>query len=102
MARGYLRFAEQEPGLFATAFDQKAPTSATSASFGLLTTALDEMVASGALSASARRNAETPVWALVHGLAELLTAGGPLSRLRRAERAAAIERTLAFLTAGLT
>jgi AcrR family transcriptional regulator len=101
LGRGYLRFAQAEPGLFRTAFDQDAPVADTSESFGLLTGALDGLAASGAMPAVRRPGAETPVWATVHGLAEMLIEGGPLSRLDEAERAAEIERTLDFVARGL-
>lgn len=99
--RGYLRFAQAEPGLFRAAFNLGAPSSETSESFALLTEALDELVASGAMAPTRRPGAETWVWATVHGLAELLIEGGPLSRLGKAKRAAEIERTLDFVVRGL-
>ena len=54
LGRGYLRFAQAEPGLFRAAFNLDAPSSGTSESFALLADALDGLVASGAM-ASARR-----------------------------------------------
>jgi AcrR family transcriptional regulator len=98
---GYLRFAQAEPGLFRVAFNLDAPSSKTSESFALLADALDELVASGIMDSARRPGAETAVWATVHGLAELLIDGGPLSRLGKAKRAAEIERTLDFVTRGL-
>jgi AcrR family transcriptional regulator len=99
--RGYLRFAQAEPGLFRAAFNFDAPSSETSESFALLSEALDGLVASGAIAPARRPGAETWVWATVHGLAELLIDGGPLSRLGKAKRAAEIERTLDFVARGL-
>ena len=99
--RGYLRFAQAEPGLFRAAFNLDAPSAETSESFALLADALDGLVASGAIPAARRVGAETSVWATVHGLAELLTEGGPLSRLGKAKRAAEINRTLDFIARGL-
>jgi AcrR family transcriptional regulator len=99
--RGYLRFAQAEPGLFRAAFNLDAPSSETSASFALLAEALDELVASGAMAPARRPGAETAVWATVHGLAELLIDGGPMSRLGKAKRAAEIERTLDFVARAL-
>jgi AcrR family transcriptional regulator len=101
LGRGYLRFAQAEPGLFRTGFNQEAPAYGTSESFTLLADALDGLVASGAITAARRAGAETSVWATVHGLAELLRAGGPLSRLSKAEQAAEIDRTLDFIARGL-
>ena len=99
--RGYVRFAQAEPGLFRAAFNRGAPTAETSESFALLTEALDGLVASGAMAPARRPGAETWVWATVHGLAELLIEGGPLSRLGKAKRAAEIERTLDFIARAL-
>ena len=101
LGRGYLRFAQAEPGLFRAAFNQDAPSAGTSESFALLADALDGLVASGAIPAARRVGAETSVWATVHGLAELLIEGGPLSRLGKAKRAAKIEQTLDFVTRAL-
>lgn len=101
LGRGYLRFAQAEPGLFRAAFNLDAPSSETSESFGLLADTLDQLVASGTMDSARRPGAETAVWATVHGLAELLIDGGPLSRLGKAKRAAEIERTLDFIVRGL-
>jgi AcrR family transcriptional regulator len=101
LGRGYVRFALANPGLFRAAFNQTTPTAADSESFALLTAALDGLVDSGAMPAARRPGAETAVWATVHGLAELLIEGGPLSRLGKAARAAEIERTLDFIARGL-
>jgi AcrR family transcriptional regulator len=101
LGRGYVRFAQAEPGLFRTAFDENAPTEQTSESFALLSKALDRLVASGAMRAAARPGAETPVWSAVHGLAELMLDGGPLSRLSDAEKFEETERTLDFINHAL-
>ena len=101
LGRGFLRFAQAEPGLFRAAFNLDAPSSGNSESFALLDDALDGLVASGAMAAARRPRAETSVWATVHGLAELLIEGGPLSRLDEAERAAEIELTLDFIARAL-
>ena len=102
LGRGYLRFAQAEPGLYRAAFNTDAPAAGTSESFTLLDDALDELAASGAIPAARRVGAETSVWATVHGLAELLIEGGPLSRMSKAKRAAEIDRTLDFVARGLT
>lgn len=101
LGRGYLRFAQAEPGLFRTAFNHDAPSAGTSESFALLTTALDDLVATGVMAPARRPGAETSVWATVHGLAELLIEGGPLSRLSKAKRTAEIARTLDFVARAL-
>ena len=79
----YLRFAQDEPGLFATAF--ALPQQHTYAArdepdrspLGLLRDALDELVEAGALDPQRRVGIEYPIWALVHGTA-VLTGQGPL------------------------
>jgi len=85
----YLRFAQNETGLFRTAFAvlEDAPTAAdremAGASglnpFELLGAALDRMVAAGVLSAGHRPGAEYLAWSAVHGLA-ILVIDGPLRR----------------------
>src|SRR3954454_18053848 len=95
----YLRFAHEEPGLFATAFalprrhPYEGPTP-----LGLLRTALDELVEAGVLDPQRRPGAEYPIWSAVHGTA-VLTTQGPLRdepELRRIE-----ELTLSFIDHGL-
>ncbi|WP_433658517.1 WHG domain-containing protein [Nocardia sp. CA-128927] len=102
LGRGYLRFAKTEPGWFRAAFDQHTPTPAGSESFRLLSEALDELVASGRMPAARRPGAELSVWVTVHGLAEFLLDGGPLSTLGDAERENTIARTQRFITDALT
>jgi AcrR family transcriptional regulator len=101
LGRGYLRFAQAEPGLYRAAFNKDAPSAGTSDSFALLADALDGLVASGAVPAARRAGAEIPVWAAVHGLAQLLIGSGSLGRVSKARRAAEIERTLDFITRAL-
>lgn len=101
LGRGYLRFAQAEPGLYRAAFNKDAPSAGTSDSFALLAEALDGLVASGAVPAARRAGAEIPVWAAVHGLAQLFIGSGSLSRLSAARRAEEIERTLDFITRAL-
>jgi AcrR family transcriptional regulator len=87
---GYLRFARDEPGLFRAAFT--VPTGLEEAfgrakagpggrtPFELLATALDELVATGALPEERRPGAEFACWSAVHGLA-MLVLEGPLRDL---------------------
>jgi len=99
---GYMRFAQAQPGLFRTAFwasrDLKKTASPDRRSeggktpFEWLSSALDELVESGALPADRRENAEFLAWSAVHGLATLLI-DGPLQALTR-ERAAHLENLL--------
>ncbi|WP_077002329.1 TetR/AcrR family transcriptional regulator [Variovorax sp. KK3] len=84
---GYLRFAQEETGLFRTAFgapvDVEDPTEEAKGGksglnpFELLGAALDGLVAAGALPAERRPGAEFLAWSAVHGLA-LLIIDGPL------------------------
>lgn len=101
LGRGYLRFAQTEPGWFQAAFTQDAPTGEQSESHRMLTDALDALVASGAMPPTRRPCAETAVWATVHGLAELFSDGQPLSRLSETDRAEEIARAQQFITHAL-
>jgi AcrR family transcriptional regulator len=90
VGRGYLGFARDEPGLFRAAFtvprdletalapEKAGPGGRTS--FQLLGTALDELLAVGALPAERRPGAEFSAWSAVHGLA-MLVLEGPLRNL---------------------
>ncbi|MFI9235444.1 TetR/AcrR family transcriptional regulator [Streptomyces sp. NPDC053079] len=87
---GYLRFAQEEPGLFRTAFhvpgDMTHAAADTAAGpggktpFELLGTALDGLVENGLLPEDRRPGAEFLAWSAVHGLAVLLI-DGPLRGL---------------------
>ncbi|MFF9002872.1 TetR/AcrR family transcriptional regulator [Streptomyces achromogenes] len=87
---GYLRFAQEEPGLFRTAFhvpgDMTHAAADTSAGatgqtpFELLGAALDELVEAGLLAEDRRPGAEFLAWSAVHGLA-VLVIDGPLRGL---------------------
>ena len=100
-SRGYLRFAQDQPGLFRVAFGTDARTAERSESFGVLTGILDELAASGLMTAERRPGAEIVVWASLHGLAELLV-NGSLSSLDASRREAAIAEMLEFIVRGLT
>lgn len=104
VGRGYINFATNEPGLFATAFsaDEEAanPQGDSGLSPGeLLERALDRMVEVGALAAPDRTAAATLAWAVVHGLSELFL--GPLREIPTAQRAGVIEATLDLVGRGL-
>jgi AcrR family transcriptional regulator len=88
---GYLKFAQEETGLFRTAFavldDGSSAADASAAAgrsglgpFQLLGAALDKMVEAGVLPAARRPGAEFLAWSAVHGLATLVL-DGPLRRL---------------------
>ena len=86
IGRAYSEFAQQEPGLFATAFalPQHHAYEATGEGtaedwrpIAQLRTALDELVVAGVLTQQRREGIEYPIWSIVHGLA-VLTGQGPL------------------------
>ncbi|MEU9375987.1 TetR-like C-terminal domain-containing protein [Streptomyces sp. NPDC048255] len=87
---GYLRFAQEEPGLFRIAFhvpgdmthasDSDASGAGGKSPFELLGGALDGLVESGQLPADRRPGAEFLAWSAVHGLA-VLVIDGPLRGL---------------------
>ena len=105
----YLRFAREEPGLFATAFAlpqqhaYKAPDDGAGqdrTALGQLRAALDELVHAGVLDRRHREGIEYPIWSAVHGLA-VLAGEGPLRDASDAERRHIEELTLAFIGRGL-
>jgi AcrR family transcriptional regulator len=106
----YVRFAQEEPGLFRTAFSasDRPPTEPdpemAGASglnpFQLLGAALDEMVAAGVLAPRKRPGAEYLAWSAVHGLAMLLIEG-PLRPMPGAERKRVVEALLSLVEDGL-
>ena len=109
---GYLRFAQQETGLFRTAFavieaseDLLEPVPAKAGesglnSFQLLGLALDRLVAAGVLPPERRPGAEYLAWSAVHGLS-MLVIDGPLRTLDPALQQAIGERLLAMVEQGL-
>ena len=100
--RAYVEFATTEPGWFHTAFaipieaEPRRPGGARGL-FQILVDALDELVATGAITSAARVRAEYVAWSSVHGIATLL-AGGSLRDLPPSERAIAIDRVVRSVT----
>lgn len=76
IGRGYLRFAQDEPNLLAAAFLPIEPREVAedSSPWHVLATALDALVATGAMPPARRVGAETIAWSAVHGFA-ILRAG---------------------------
>ncbi|MEV0499962.1 TetR-like C-terminal domain-containing protein, partial [Streptomyces spectabilis] len=84
---GYLRFAQEEPGLFRIAFhvpgdmthasDADAAGAGGKSPFDLLGAALDGLVETGQLPEVRRPGAEFLAWSAAHGLA-VLVIDGPL------------------------
>jgi AcrR family transcriptional regulator len=102
----YLRFAHEEPGLFATAFalphqhaygpaDGQEPMP-----LDQLRAVLDELLDAGVLSRRRRTGIEYPIWSTVHGLA-VLTGQGPLRDAPGATRRHLEDVTRAFIEAAL-
>lgn len=109
---GYLRFAREETGLFVTAFTaarhvgEREPDPERAGPgglnpFELLSAALEDMEAGGALAPARRKGAEYLAWSSVHGMA-MLAIDGPLARLTAAEYSALGERLVAMVERGLT
>jgi len=106
----YLRFAQEETGLFRTAFavpdeTRGAPIPAKAGDSGLnpfqlLGGALDRLVEVGVLPVERRAGAEYLAWSAVRGLAMLLT-DGPLRGLTPAESDAIGQRLLDMVEKGL-
>jgi AcrR family transcriptional regulator len=108
---GYLRFAQEETGLFRTAFavphdllqgagDPRNAGRSGLTPFQLLGAALDLLVEAGALPRERRPGAEYLAWSAVHGLAMLVIAG-PLHGLAAAQRHEIGERILDLVEKGL-
>jgi len=106
----YLRFAREEPGLFATAFalpqqhtygvpDER--TGRDRSPLGQLRTVLDELADSGVLPRQRRDGIEYPIWSAVHGLA-VLTGQGPLRDVPEATRRRLDQLTFTFIGEGLS
>jgi len=111
VGRAYIDFARSEPGWFRTAFSSArshADPGATPAPDGapvpspydVLRTALDDLVAVGALPPERRDGAEYAAWSAVHGLSSLLL-DGPLSELPEPEIERAIGVVLGSVGRGL-
>lgn len=98
----YLRFAREEPGLFATAFalPQQHPYGDAAgpdrSPLGQLRTALDELVDAGVLDPRRRDGIEYPIWSAVHGMA-VLVGQGPLRDIGESNRGHLEELLLAFI-----
>ena len=104
VGRAYVHFALAEPGLFEVAFAAKElpdPDAPATGPYGVLQSALDEMVETGALPRSRRRGADTVCWAGVHGFA-MLHLRGPLTQVPPEQREATLDALLGTLARGLT
>ena len=108
---GYMEFAQNEPGLFRTAFSvpdvlngQPVPEKAGDSGlnpFQLLGAALDKFVQAGLLLPKQRVGADYLAWSAVHGLA-LLVIDGPLRAMSRAQTRAVGQRLLDMVEKGIS
>ncbi len=105
----YLRFAATEPGLFRLTFGPRgrwpaaAPDDSRHAAtdpFRLLSAALDDLAAAGAVPAERRPGLEYVLWAAVHGVA-VLCLDGPLAQAGPAQCEQITERALDTIIRGL-
>lgn len=106
----YLDFAQDEPGLFRTAFapcdDNLSAAELAHSSIGrgnpfqLLGRTLDQMVEAGVLPAARRPGAEYLVWSALHGLAMLLI-DGPMRGHPRRQGDAIAQNLLDMVEKGL-
>jgi AcrR family transcriptional regulator len=107
---GYVRFACEQPGLFAATFAASVPnvffarTSDAAAHdqspAGVLGRALHGLAAAGLMDVTDVTPAATTTWAGVHGLATLLQ--GPLGPVTGPDRQRLIDTTMAHLLRGVT
>ena len=110
LGSAYLQFAVAEPCLFRVAFGPREPwptaeddepdAETEDDPFPLVSQALDDLAAAGALPAERRPGLEYVVWAAVHGIA-VLYLDGPLARLGSAERDQMFTRVLDATIRGL-
>jgi AcrR family transcriptional regulator len=104
--RAYLRFAVEQPGLFAVAFTCPEGVAVhrdrgtLTGPFAFLNSVLDELVDVGALRPSRREGADVACWSMVHGYAELHV-HGPLREVPPEQRDALLEPVLDVVQRGL-
>ena len=112
--QGYIDFALAEPGLFRTAFSHKeSPRAAHTREadgpgadvgehhpFQILIGCIDDLVATGVLSADRRDGLDEAAWAAVHGLSTLFL-DGPLSEADAARKQLITDRLLDGIAEGL-
>jgi AcrR family transcriptional regulator len=99
----YIDFALHEPGLFRVAFVPCDPALAVRddpSPYGILSEAIENVAASGGMTAERRSHAEEVAWAAVHGAAVLIGDGlMPLADAQ--EQADVISRVLDMVAQGL-
>jgi AcrR family transcriptional regulator len=108
LGRGYLRFADAQPGLYRIAFDHRdrevrpgnPHVESQDAAYMLLSGAVEDLVGAGVLPESRRPYTETVIWSVVHGLAMLMQ-DGPLREMPESGRVAAFERAGQMILRGI-
>ena len=111
--QGYIDFALAEPGLFRTAFAQQDPARIHAKHdedtnvvlpehhpFQILIRCIDDLVATGVLSADRRDGLDEAAWAAVHGLSALFL-DGPLSEVDDTRKQLITDRLLSVIADGL-
>jgi AcrR family transcriptional regulator len=106
---GYMNFAQDEPGLFRTAFSvpnnlgELAPEKGGDSSlnpYQLLCMAIDQFVQAGLISPKQRQGVEFMAWSAVHGLS-LLIIDGPLRGVPREQTRLMGQRLLRMVENGI-
>jgi len=106
VGKAYVIYAFDQPGLFSAAFatshhpDPPDPGE-TPGPYEMLGSALDEMVATGAMAPGRRLAADVECWSAVHGFA-VLHLDGPLRVVPAAQRDRHLELMLDSILVGLT
>ena len=98
--RAYVEYVVAELGLFQVACRHDEGRAADADPYGVLQGCIEDLVTTGSLPRSRRRDAAAAAWAAVHGLGVLLTEG-PLRRLPEDRRQDVVERTLDVVQRGL-
>jgi len=112
--QGYIDFALAEPGLFRTAFAHVDAANTAHARhpktakdevgehhpFQILIRSIDDLVATGVVSANRREGLDEAAWAAVHGLSTLFL-DGPLSQVDAARKQLIADRLLDVINVGL-
>ncbi len=103
VGKAYVIYALDQPGLFATAFatTHHPDPGETPGPYEMLGAALDEMVATGAMTPDRRLAADVECWSAVHGFA-VLHLDGPLRVVPPAQRDRHLELMLDAILVGLT
>ena len=105
--QAYVDFALAEPGLFRTAFaPDRLPHTDTSVSperhpFMILSGCIDDLVATGVLTASRRDGLDEAAWAAMHGLA-VLYLDGLLAAADSRRKQLITDRLLDVINAGIS